>query len=324
MKIKFYASVFASFICASCFSQTDVSSIEDVILPPDSFYDGSIGGNGFQSANIFYNTYYDTNWSYWAGGFAASNKTDSVTSGYLNPYSAKTAGGYASSNYAVGQNNSTLKLTMSSAGDSVIGFYVTNTTYAYNSMHDGDGFAKKFGGTSGNDPDWFKLTVRKYYGGVLTNDSVNFYLADFRFNNNSSDYILKSWQWVNCKPLGKADSLMFVLTSSDVGSFGMNTPAFFAIDNLTTKASVIGMNENSILNLDAYPSPTSGTITIANPVIGKKADCSIFDIQGRMIFSREISFADKLNLDLSNFENGLYVLKVTSDGKIYEARIVKQ
>jgi hypothetical protein len=37
------------------------------------------------------------------------------------------------------------------------GVYVTNTTYAYNSMRDGDMFAKKFGGPTGNDPDWYKL-----------------------------------------------------------------------------------------------------------------------------------------------------------------------
>ena len=54
-------------------------------------------------------------------------------------------------------------------------------------------FAKKFGGTTGNDPDFFKVTVKGYKGGVLTTDSVPFYLADFRFANNALDYIVDSW-----------------------------------------------------------------------------------------------------------------------------------
>jgi hypothetical protein len=34
-------------------------------------------------------------------------------------------------------------------------------------MRDGDGFGKKFGGTTGMDPDWFKLTIKGYSGGAL-------------------------------------------------------------------------------------------------------------------------------------------------------------
>ena len=64
-------------------------------------------------------------------------------------------------------------------GKVIDGMYVTNGTYAYLSMLNGDAYAKKFGGVSGNDPDWFKLTIRKWYNGILANDSVTFYLADY-------------------------------------------------------------------------------------------------------------------------------------------------
>jgi hypothetical protein len=29
------------------------------------------------------------------------------------------------------------------------------------------------------------------------NDSIEFYLADFRFANNSQDYILKTWEYLD-------------------------------------------------------------------------------------------------------------------------------
>jgi hypothetical protein len=109
---------------------------------------------------------------------------------------------------------------------------VTNTTYAYLSMQNGDAFAKKFGGPSGNDPDWFKLTI---YGKDLANQilgTVEFYLADFRFVDNTLDYIVHRWATVDLTPISSARILEFSLDSSDVGRWGMNTPAYFALDNI--------------------------------------------------------------------------------------------
>ena len=102
-------------------------------------------------------------------------------------------------------------------------------------MKDGDAFAKKFGGVSGTDPDWFRLTVLGWYNGALKQQSVDFFLADFRSANSAEDYIVKDWRWVDLQSLGNVDSLEFHLSSTDTaGGFGMNNPAYFAIDNFIT------------------------------------------------------------------------------------------
>ncbi|MFN6037056.1 MAG: DUF4465 domain-containing protein [Bacteroidota bacterium] len=305
------------------FSQVNVSTIEDYNLAPDTFYNGSDGIGGFSSGNIYYPSVYDNTFSYWASGFAASNMKDSVTSGYTNLYSAKTSVGYNNSpNYVVGQNNSILRLIGASQHDSVYGFYITNSTYAYNSMRDGDAFSKKFGGTSGNDPDYFLLSVKKYLNGMLSNDSVIFYLADFRFSNNANDYILKDWQWVNCKSLGKADSLLFQLSSSDVGQFGMNTPGFFAADNLTTKATFVGVEENSLNLFNVYPIPTSNIITIENLSEINASKIEVLDISGKQLITLE-TIQKKSTVDLSVLPNGIYHLKIISGDRIHFNRIIK-
>jgi hypothetical protein len=101
-------------------------------------------------------------------------------------------------------------------------------------MRDGDQFAKKFGGVSGDDADWFKLTVTGWLNGQAKNDTVNFMLADYTFADNSQDYILNEWTWLDLQVLGNVDSLQFSLSSSDAGQWGMNTPAYFVLDNFTT------------------------------------------------------------------------------------------
>ena len=127
-----------------------------------------------------------------------------------------------------------VSLTGSTEGHTVSGAYFTNTTYAYLSMRDGDGIAKKFGGVSGNDPDWFKLSITGIDNSDEYTATLDFYLADFRFADNSQDYIIDSWAWVDLTSLGNVVGIEFVVTSSDVGDYGMNTPAYFAIDNLAT------------------------------------------------------------------------------------------
>lgn len=227
----------AALLSFSISAQT-VSDFENLALAPDSYWDGATQplGAHFASGNAEFYCFYDTAFGgFWGGGFAYSSMTDSTTAGFGNQYSASTGSGfYGSANYVVGKPGAVVRLTGSALGKAVSGFYVTNSTYAYLSMKDGDSFSKKFGGASGNDPDWFLLTVLSWRNGSLTNDSVNFYLADFRSTNNAEDYIVHTWQWVDLAALGNCDSLQFQLASSDTGAFGMNTPAFFCMDNFTT------------------------------------------------------------------------------------------
>ena len=119
-----------------------------------------------------------------------------------------------------------------SAAHTLAGAYFTNTTWAALSMLNGDGFAKQFGGASGDDPDWLLLSISGYDAASAFTGSVDVYLADYRFADNALDYVLDSWLWVDLTELGAVRSLDFVLSGSDMGTFGLNTPAYFAMDDL--------------------------------------------------------------------------------------------
>ncbi|MCW5908856.1 MAG: DUF4465 domain-containing protein [Chitinophagales bacterium] len=232
---KFTLSVFTLLVSSFLFAQT-VSTFESLSLAPDSYWNGSDLSGGFSNGNAFFANDYDLTFFSWSG-FSYSNMKDSTTAGWSNQYSAIAASGYnGSANYAVADEygNAKVILTGNAAGKYVEGFYVTNATYAYLSMRDGDVFSKKFGGNTGTDEDWFKLTVKGWLNGNLKNNEVEFYLADFRFADSTEDYIVRDWRWVNLQPLGNVDSIQFFLTSSDTGQWGMNTPAYFCIDNFTT------------------------------------------------------------------------------------------
>ena len=122
------------------------------------------------------------------------------------------------------------------AAHTVTGCYVTNNLWAYQNMLDGDATATPFGGASGNDPDWFKLTATGKNANGQTVGTAEFYLADYRFDNNDEDYILNTWEWFDLSSLGAVHTISFSLSSSKNNTYGMITPAYFCIENFNGEA----------------------------------------------------------------------------------------
>ncbi len=201
----------------------------------------------FTHQGATFNNYYDETFGPYWEGWAYSTKTDATTPGFGNQYSAFTGGGAnGSTGYGVGFTDGFVlpaSIITLPDGYQPKSMMVTNTTYAAFIMLDGDpnNFSKKYG--FGDDrstediaetdqPDWFRLQIT----GLDDNDQqtgiVDFYLADYRFDSDAQDYVIDEWVNLDLTSLGAATKLSFELFSSDFGSFGLNTPAYFAMDNL--------------------------------------------------------------------------------------------
>lgn len=293
----------------------------------DSFLDGSDLNGGFQNGNIFLpNSYSGGFWS----GWSLSSTTDITTAGFTNQYSASNGSGYdSSSNYAVGfGNQNQIKLDDISLGDSILGFYINNSTYAYLAIKDGnDGFGavKTFGGPTGDDPDYFLLTIKKYSNGTLSTDSIDFYLADYRFADNSMDYVINEWTYVDLTSLGAADSLSFTLSSTDNHPmFGMNTPAYFCLDNIVTSGTLVSNNNiEEKLEMEIYPNPTTDFLFIKNLENQNDLTINIYDLLGQQINNNTITNNNN-QIDVSNLPIGTYLIRVQDGEKQSSQLFVKQ
>lgn len=95
--------------------------------------------------------------------------------------------------------------------------YVTNTTWGYYAMKNGSDFSKAFGVN-----DWCKLTITAYKNGIAVG-STDVFLA-------AKGQVLDKWQKVELGQFGIIDDLVFTMSSSDSGQWGMNNPAYFCID----------------------------------------------------------------------------------------------
>ncbi|HOY47842.1 MAG TPA: DUF4465 domain-containing protein [Flavobacteriales bacterium] len=298
------------------FTQTTVD-FEDLTLSPDSWWVGTDGvSTGFTSHNAFFPTRWDTAFGgYWLDGFAYSNMTDSVTSGYLNMYSCKAASGNdGSANYAIAYDDG--RFVPGNANGlyafEPIELYITNNTFAFNNMRDGDGFSKKFGGVSGNDPDFFKVTFTGIRNGEATGTDVVVHLADFTFEDNSLDYIQREWLRVDLTAMGVVDSIVFSFESSDVGEFGINTPKYFCLDDF--KVNVVPNSINTIAKstLSVFPNPVAEILSIrqVNP---ERIDYSIYSSSGMLVKNGSSNSVTE-HVNVSELASGLYLIHLHADG----------
>jgi hypothetical protein len=94
-------------------------------------------------------------------------------------------------------------------------------------MKNGDQFAKKFTAT---DHDFFDVVFTGLAADGGVRGKVTASLADFR--TASSPGVLATWATVDLAGLGTVRSIDVSFLSSDVGSYGINTPLYVAIDDL--------------------------------------------------------------------------------------------
>jgi hypothetical protein len=240
-----FRRVFIGFLAVlSCVnvSMGALATFDDLALDVESYWNGSDETGGFYSGAAFFKNNYNTEWLSW-DGFSYSNRTDTSIAGLDGQYTAMAGSGQGGSkNYAVSFVGWSEAPMISFGGPTLVeGLYVTNSAYTYYSMSAGDAYAKKFGGKTGDDQDWLKLIITgKDYADQATG-TVEFYLADYRFADNQLDYIVSNWEYVDLSSLGNVSILEFALSSSDVGDFGMNTPAYFAIDTVVPEPATLAL-----------------------------------------------------------------------------------
>ena len=171
--------------------------------------------------------------SYWSSGIAVSQWKDKATAGTTNECSVYGNGGHSgSATFGVSFGATSIYFNTTGAEYVIEEMWVMNSTYAALSMMNGDAFGAKI--FSYADGDWFKLTVKGYASNsTVETGTVEFYLADFR--TATSPGIVTEWSKVDLTSLGKVHSLKFELSSSDIGSWGMNTPGYFCIDDIVVR-----------------------------------------------------------------------------------------
>lgn len=191
-----------------------------------------------ETSYLMFNTTTD-GYGFSEGGIAISQWNDKETAGYDNQCSVyfgdsnKKNGGYHSKTFAIGYVSSygdkAGAMAEFAEGEELLSHvYITNSTTTVLAMKNGLSMARAY---SYENKDWLKLIiVGKDQNGKETG-FVEHFLADFR--TKTAKGISTTWERVDLKRLGRVHEISFKMEGSDSGEFGLNTPSYFCMDDLT-------------------------------------------------------------------------------------------
>ena len=182
---------------------------------------------------------------YWGGGHVVSNYItedyETLPEGYYGWYELQMSnpiGGHnGSANFAVHNgysdffnsqiyDSSLQTLEFADGVERVIDhMYVTNTCYVLNSLSYGDGF-----NAPASESTYIKVVAYGYNAAEEETGSVEFALCE-------NGVLVTEWTKWDLSPLGKVVKVAFNFSASEdqIGSYGMNCPAYFAYDDVAVR-----------------------------------------------------------------------------------------
>ncbi len=105
----------------------------------------------------------------------------------------------------------------------------------------------------------------------------------------------------------------------DVQSF--ENEGLFYLDTISVQSGTMGMGENLLSGIYAYPNPTSGTLSVNSGSPIEKLET--FTLSGQLIRS-ETAHAPIHATDISSLASGMYLLHIYSGGGIQKIKICKE
>ncbi len=119
------------------------------------------------------------------------------------------------------------------------------------------------------------------------------------------------------------DSLICQPSASDTGCVNIVVKAvdpagLFATDTITVCVSdpllgTSGDTEKSA-SISVYPNPTNGKLTVKLGSFVEESTLSLFDMSGRMLVHKTYGFTDKIQVDLAEYDAGIYFVKTELNG----------
>lgn len=221
-----------------------VATFEDLTLEPESHWAGPAdnaeevsGAYGTEWVGTFKSGSYEfvnsvnPAWGSWMG-CSYSNMTATTFESYDKDQwnSAVGHGANGSANYGVLYGSSlpmeVIKVADAPEGRVIKGMNITNSAWVVECVKKGNGSAQKFAQGS-----WFKVIFTGTKADEST-ASVEYYLADYRSENEADWTCLTDWAWIDLSSLGKVVSLSISFDGTDKSYGYLSTSTYVCIDNV--------------------------------------------------------------------------------------------
>ena len=124
-----------------------------------------------------------------------------------------------------------------------------------------------------------------------------------------------------------SETLYFRLTDGTQTELSMEEIVFEAdgmvgtlSEPMTLRFGMTKLDENELTKVLVYPNPSNGVFNVQGQDVRK---VEVFNAFGQVVVSEEIS-NDNLQIDLSRYADGCYMLRVVTDNGITNSQLIKK
>jgi hypothetical protein len=179
-------------------------------------------------------------------------------------------------------------------------------------------------------PSYIRWAVYKSAAPLLFNDTINsqgsewdtLIYIDLSFSlwNNPSVYINK---WKNVSTDQYLGLVYYHGSDTLYGWVRLFMDTQIVIKDFSIGSSLIGIDEVNENYINIYPNPASNKIFIEQKQF-QQCDIILQDLLGRQLLSKKITDTRKSEIDISNLNNGIYLLTISSKQNQSTKKIVVQ
>jgi len=175
----------------------------------------------------------------------------------------------------------------------------------------------------------YRRVAKKYYDGDTIKYDTNFMNKSLTLNSDSWLYFCYDFEinwWYDTEDLFVGvcveDSINKTLGWIRVYNVGYNRITFdsYFFDDISASVE----EQKGIQEISFYPNPTTGNLTLELEDLFDDISISVYDLNGKLMSQSGYYRQKKINLNVSNLEVGLYLLKIKLNNQVKISKFIKE
>lgn len=137
-----------------------------------------------------------------------------------------------------------------------------------------------------------------------------------------------TYQWLDCAknkaPIANATQQTFAPTVNGTYAVSVTQNGCSSVSDCVNLI-IIASNDRAFSNsISIFPNPSNGKYVVKFDNISTNVDIRVLDINGKQVMKRDNADINNLIIDISDYDNGVYLLNIISDKKEATFKLIKQ
>jgi hypothetical protein len=166
-----------------------------------------------------------------------------------------------------------------------------------------------------------RLSDNGKIGEFLTGGSTDVLVQDGGTRISHANRNNDTWSFTWRSPSTLQGQVRFYASVNAVNNNGSNggDQVVTAVSDISNSLST---SEATLLEFDMFPNPATNFLYIQLPTGTSEAQVGVFDYTGRQVNSSKVTLTNN-QLDVSGLAAGMYIIRISADGKIGAQRFIK-